>query len=64
MTFFDWLNTPTGQDLVHAVVILISVSSAVIAAHNHVQIADVRGKLQEHIDQVERLNPPPPKPGA
>lgn len=56
-TIFDWLATPGGIELEHAVIILILAVAGYLTAKSHSVINDVSQKVDDHMEQhvMDRL---------
>jgi hypothetical protein len=52
MTVFEWLNTGTGQDLVHALIVLILAVSGWITYRAKVRLDAADAKLDQHIQDT------------
>lgn len=51
MTVWDWLNSPTGIDLVHALIVLIAAVSAYVSYLAKRETAQSKKLLNSHLEQ-------------
>lgn len=51
MTFFDWLMSPAGQDLQHAVIALLVAGAAYLSYLAHNQAKSNAAQLGDHLEE-------------
>lgn len=57
MGFWEWLVTPGGIELTHAIIGLVAAITVAIGLTNRSRLTDLDSKLDRHIQQVSEGKP-------